>query len=340
MAENNTNLYVLKYQTKGDIAHEYQPLQTMVSAQGEIIPFRTDKIQSSLNNPVDIQCQPSYDGTVNLIINDDLNPPRIINNRFTKIENNRYEIKTRDQFMQTNLYEEEKVDAQTRLFRNINKIPKIDLYNVTYYGQLEGGNYTFYLKLADNDYNKTDVVAESGLISIFNGTMTDISSISGTLVDERTDKAMILNLKNIDTSFSYAYLYYKRETSDLNGVLISKTYSVNQPYKIKSSILSICFNGYEEVTEIEQEELNIKYNVCTAVKTQAQVQNMLFFGNVQQTIVDNKNLQNLSYYIEVSCGRKEDSIGYVDSSYKKKLNDDADQTEYYNPLQIYYSLGY
>ena len=111
MAENNTNLYVLKYQTKGDIAHEYQPLQTMVSAQGEIIPFRTDKIQSSLNNPVDIQCQPSYDGTVNLIINDDLNPPRIINNRFTKIENNRYEIKTRDQFMQTNLYEEEKVDA-------------------------------------------------------------------------------------------------------------------------------------------------------------------------------------------------------------------------------------
>ena len=184
------------------------------------------------------------------------------------------------------------------------------------------------------------MVAESGLISIFNGTMTDISSISGTLVDERTDKAMILNLKNIDTSFSYAYLYYKRETSDLNGVLISKTYSVNQPYKIKSSTLSICFNGYEEVTEIEQEELNIKYNVCTAVKTQAQVQNMLFFGNVQQTIVDNKNLQNLSYYIEVSCGRKEDSIGYVDSSYKKKLNDDADQTEYYNPLQIYYSLGY
>ena len=62
MAENNTNLYVLKYQTKGDIAHEYQPLQTMVSAQGEIIPFRTDKIQSSLNNPFDIQCQPSYDG--------------------------------------------------------------------------------------------------------------------------------------------------------------------------------------------------------------------------------------------------------------------------------------
>lgn len=338
--QNNTNLYVLKYKTKGDIAHEYQPLQTMVSTQGEIIPFRTDKIQSSLNNPVDIQCQPSYDGTVNLIINDDLNPPRIINNRFTKIENNRYEIKTRDQFMQTNLYSEDKVDAQTRLFRNINKIPKIDLYNVTYYGQLEGGNYTFYIKLADNDYNKTDVVAESGLVSIFNGTMTDISSISGTLLDQRTDKAIILNLKNIDTSFSYVYLYYRRETSDLNGVLVSKTYAVKQPYKVKSSTLSICFNGYEEVEEINQEELNIKYNICTAVKTQAQVQNMLFFGNVQQTVVDNKNLQNLSYYIEVSCGRKESSIGYIDSDYKKKLNDDIDQTEYYNPLQIYYSLGY
>lgn len=340
MAENNTNLYIIKYKEKGDIAYEYQPLRTMVDTQGNITEFRTDEIQSSLNNPVDIQCQPSYDGTVNLIINDDSNPPRIINNRFTKIENNRYEIKTRDQFMQTNLYKQGQIDAQTRLFRNINKIPKIDLYNITYYGQLQGGNYTFYLKLADSDYNKTDVVAESGIISIFNGTLTDITSISGTLLDERTDKAAIINIRNIDTSFAYAYLYYRRETSDLNGVTVTKTYSVTQPYKIKSSSLSICFNGYEEVTEIDQEELNIQYNICTAAKTQAQVQNMLFFGNVQQTIIDNKNLQNLSYFIEVSCQRKQESIGYIDSNYIKKDNNDINQTEYYNPLQIYYSLGY
>lgn len=41
------------------------------------------------------------------------------------------------------------MDAQTRLFRNINKIPKIELLNIAYHGQLKGGNYTIYLKLAD-----------------------------------------------------------------------------------------------------------------------------------------------------------------------------------------------
>ncbi|MBQ0113248.1 MAG: hypothetical protein KBT03_08985 [Bacteroidales bacterium] len=170
--------------------------------------------------------------------------------------------------------------------------------------------------------------------------MTDVASISGTLADERTDKAIILSVSNIDTSFSYAYLYYKRETCDLNGVLVSETCQVEKPYKIQANSLVICLNGYEDVTTIDQEELNIQYNICTAVKSQAQVQNMLFFGNVQQTIVDNKNLQNLSYFIEVSCGKKEDSIGYVSPNYKKKKDDDVSQLEYYNPLNVYYSLGY
>ena len=46
----------------------------------------------------------------------------------------------------------------------------MDLVKIGYYGQLKGGNYTFYIKFADNDYNKTDVVGESGIVSIFKGT--------------------------------------------------------------------------------------------------------------------------------------------------------------------------
>ena len=47
-----------------------------------------------LEHPVNIECQPSYDGTVNLILNDDLNPPKIINTRFTKLEDNKFKIIT------------------------------------------------------------------------------------------------------------------------------------------------------------------------------------------------------------------------------------------------------
>lgn len=334
-------LTVQKYLSEGDLAHEYSPLHNKLTDKGEITDFETDEIDFNLNKPVDIECQPSYDGTVNLIINDDLNPPRIVNTTYSVIEDNRYKRILRNQTEQTNIYKEGRIDAQTRLFRNIEHIPKIELLNVTYHGQLKGGNYTIYLKLADNDYNKTDIVAESGMISVFKGTLEKIYSISGTLEDERTDKAINLQINNIDTSFSKVFVYVRREYSDLNGILKSETYQIREPYKITSSSLLITLNGYEDIIPIDQEELNIKYNVCTGVKTQAQVQNMLFFGNVQQTVLANDELQNISYFIEAKCVKGRD-IGFVNPlNYSRKdNNDNIGQIEYYNPISIYYYLGY
>lgn len=334
-------LTVKKYQSEGDLAHEYSPLHNKFTREGTIEDFETEEIDFNLNNPVNIECQPSYDGTVNLIINDDLNPPRIINTTYSVIEDNKYRRILRNQTEQTNLYREGKIDAQTRLFRNINKIPKIELLNVTYHGQLKGGNYTIYLKLADNDYNKTDIVAESGIISIFKGTLEKVYSISGTLESERTDKAISLQINNIDNSFAKIFVYVRREYSDLNGVLKTETYQIREAYKIVGNSLLITLDGYEDVIDINEEELNIKYNICTGVKTQAQVQNMLFFGNVQQTIVANDDLQNISYFIEAEYSQGND-IGYIkpDSYTRARATDNIGKIEYYNPISIYYSLGY
>lgn len=335
------NLTAKKFYSEGDITHEYNPLHNKLTEDGSLQDFVTDEISLDLNNPVSIECQPSYDGTVNLIINDDKNPPRIVNTTYTTIEDNRYRRIVRNQTEQTNIYREGKIDTQTRLFRNINKIPKIDLVNVSYSGQLKGGNYTFYIKLADNDYNKTDIVAESGMISIFKGSLHEINTISGTLEDERTDKSITLMLTNIDVSFNKIFIYCKREYSDLNGVIKDETYFITKPCEIKGTSQTITINGFEEITSINEEELNIKYNICTGVKTQAQVQNMLFLGNIQQTILDNATLQNLSYYIRVKLVQREDSIGYINpGSYTKISEDEITKTEYYHPLNIYYYLGY
>lgn len=330
-----------KFLSEGDLAHEYNPLHNQLNEDGSVGDFTTGEIDFNLNKPVDIECQPSYDGTVNLIINDDLNPPRIVNTRYTVLEDNRYKRIERNQTEQTNLYKKGSVDSQTRLFRNLNKIPKIELLNISYYGQLKGGNYTFYLKLADNDFNKTDIIAESGLISIYKGTLEKLYSISGTLEDERTDKAINIQINNIDTSFSKIFIYGKREYSDLNGILKSETFMIKEPYKIIGDSLLVNIDGHEEIEVINPEDLNIQYLICTGVKTQAQVQNMLFFGNIQQTIIDNDNLQNISYFIEAKCVEKEDSIGYINpETYKKQELENIGKSEYYNPLQIYYSLGY
>ena len=194
-------LNVKKYLQEGDLQHTYSPLKNVIEDDNSIVDFNTAELSIDLNNPLNIECQPSYDGTVNLIINDDKNPPRIINSRFTKIEDNRFRIINRNQTEQTNLYKKGEIDLTTRLFRNINKIPKFDFVELNYFGQLKGGNYTFYIKYADNDYNKTDVVAESGIVSVFNGNVYEPKSISGALVNEKTDKAINLKLLNIDNSF-------------------------------------------------------------------------------------------------------------------------------------------
>ena len=335
------------------MAYEYRPLRnkllagdTQYDESGQpiqskaLVDFRTKEIEIDLDNPLNIECQPSYDGTVNLIINDDKNPPRIINTRFTTLENNRYRIINRNQKEQTNIYEETMIDQQTRLFRNLNSIPRIQFISEDYFGQLKGGNYTFYVKFADNDFNKTDVVCESGQISVFNGTISDPKTIIGTLQDERTDKSISIRINNIDTSFQKVYLYYTRESSDVNGARITETCMIKEPYDIKNSYLDITINGFEEIQEISEEELNIKYLYVDRVKTQAQNQGMLFFGNVEMTTVEPRDLQALSLYINIKLIQSSESIGYVKTDYAGLDSDDSEQNEYYNPQNIYYHLGY
>ena len=333
-------LFTKKYSLEGDLQHSYSPLQNLKLTDGSLVDFNTDELSVSLNNPLNIECQPSYDGTVNLIINDDINPPRIVNSRFTKIEDGRYRIINRNQIQQTNIYEEGRIDLQTRLFRNIIKFPKLDFVGLNYTGKLKGGNYTFYIKYADSDDNESDIICESGQISIFKGNLFNISSISGTLLDEETDKSIKLKLSNIDTTFSKIHIYYNRESSDLNGMRISEFGKLSKSYDITGDNQFIIISGFEDVELLTIDDLNIKYNLITNVKTQAQVQNILFFGNIQGTNIDIKNLQNISYFFKVKLQQKSESIGWIDPTSYESSDESINSLEYYDPKNIYYNLGY
>lgn len=329
-------LHTICYPQEGDFQHTYSPLKNLMLSDGSIGFFRVKNFGIDLGHPVNLECQPSYDGTVNLIINDDKNPPRIINSRFSKIEDNRFRVITRNQKEQTNLYKWDKWDTQTRLFRTSNTFPIFHFIDINYFGQLKGGNYTFYIKFADDDYNQTDVLCESGQISIFKGNTEDVKTICGTLSDERTDKSIRLKISNIDTSFSKMYFYYSREYSDLNGFRMTETKALTNPYDITGSSQEIIINGFEAEEDIDASELNIKFHYTNAVKTQTQVQNMLFFGNVETNNVNISELQNISYFFNVRLCQKQESIGYV------KQNDfvSTREPEYYSPYNIYYNLGY
>ena len=335
-------LKVKKYKTEGDIAWEYNPLRNVKDNDGNITDFKIDnnQLKIDLETPVDIECQQSYDGSVNLILNDDKNPPRIINNRISLLENNKYKIVNRNQTKQSNIYNIDKIDQETRLFRNVQVIPKLQLNKVSTFGQLKGGNYIFYLKYLDSDFNETDIAAETGIISIFNGSISTPRTCSGAFIDERTDKSILLSLTNIDTSFTYFNLYYVRNTCDENGVLIQEVKKINRNYEIDSEYQLITITGFEELIDITIDDLNIQYNYVESVKTQTQVQNMLFFGNVEKNNDKNAELRNLSLHI-IAKEHIGENIGFVDyETFSTDAKLDESQIEYYSPNNIYYKLGY
>ena len=330
-----------KYKKEGDITWEYNALRNL-KVNDKISDFNVDNsvFKLSLKNPVDIECQPMYDGTVNLIINDDVNPPRIINSRYTRTENNTYKVIDREQINQSNLYREEFLDRETRLFRNTNGVTKILLSDIGYAGKLKVGNYIFYMKYMDDDYNETDIVAQTGAISIYNGTIHQPKTISGGLMDEETDKSIALKFIDLDLSFSYIKLYVYRTSCDSNGVKLDYAYKIEKDYEIINKDQIIYINGFEDYVDISIEELNIQYNIVDSVKSQAQVQNMLFFANVTKSDEVDPELQLYSLYISAKQIQG-NSIGYIDpKTYLGNTSDDVHKIEYYSPINLYYNLGY
>jgi hypothetical protein len=130
------------------------------------------------------------------------------------------------------LNDADKLNQEINLIRTSTEITNVDLLGVQAGGQFKGGNYTFYIKFGDADYNQTDVVAESGIVSIFNGNDSVPSTISGTLLDERTDKMIHLAITGLNHVYSKIYIYYSREYSDTQGLRMTEYGMFREPIDI------------------------------------------------------------------------------------------------------------
>lgn len=360
--------YIRDEEKELSLEYKYRPFYNLIRVIDDIdtiVPFSSDYINGyDLKHPVSIEIQPSYDGSVNVILTDDKNPPRLINSGFAVTKSGKGKFVKHNQNVKTNYYEEEKLDSLTRLVNISPVFTTIDLGTISYDeekakmqeahehgeevdfnsiktdgvqhgGQLKGGNYTFYFKFGDEDGNQTDIVCESGIVSIFKGALDSPKTISGAYNNEQTDKLIKLRLNNVDTNYSRIYVSYTREYCDLNGYRLVECKELVDPFKIDSSEEIITISGVEKTNDISIEDLNIYYHTITSAKTECQQQNMLFLGNVTHEEPNTQLLQNYSYEIEVSVSQSE-NIGAINP-----LDYSASGgTEYYDPYNIYYKLGY
>ena len=342
----------IAYEKEHDLNYsEYTPLKNIdvitnddkVTSRGS---FSGLKLGYTTQTPVTIEIQPSYDGSANLILTDGKNPVRMINSGFSVQPQNQYKLIKRNQSYATNNYNSDKLD-ELGLIRTTNKVTNIELSGVQSGGQFKGGNYTFYLKFGDSDYNQTDVVAESGIVSIFKGTDCNPATISGTVLDERTDKMVCLKIIGLNEIYSKMYIYFSREYSDTLGYRLTEHGMFKEPIDVKpdsgkTDEQTIWLTGFEQTETINSEEIKVDYHTFDSARAEAQQQNMLFLGNlkIEETHELYSALEKIAELITISP--KQDKIlNLVSYKYNSDVNEkNASNSEYYSVENIYKYVGY
>ena len=303
-------------------------------APNQLVDFDTDELQFDINHPVDILPQYSYDGSVNLILNDGKNIPRLINSRFTPIGRNKYKIQDRKGNNDTNIYDQgSQFDLDTSLYKTYVSIPKLEFINVYQSGNMSVGNYHFYFRYVDADGNETDFVAESGVVSVFKG--NTLKTINSGLMDENAYKSVKFLLSNVDSAYQYVNVYYTKSTSNIYEPSVVKAYKIKQKYPVNNSLIcQVYITGNEEVEEIPLSDINPFYQISQNVQTQADCQNMLFFGNIQNQNINYDELSDLSLRF---CAFPDCSKSYegVSQDYDAPV-----QNTYSDPKFIYNFVGY
>lgn len=303
--------------------------------EGELTNFETDSLGFDINHPVSVLPQYSYDNSVNLVINDGKNVPRLINSRFSATSKNKYQIVDRKGNNDTNIYDQgDQFDIDTSLYKRTVEIPNLRFVGIIGGGQLPIGNYHFYFRYCDADGNETDFVAESSLVSMFIGTTP--SSIRSGFREENSHKGVQFILSNIDASYQYVNVYYTRSSSDINQNASVRAFKINQKYLVNNALkCNVIVTGFEESSEISIDEINPTYLLASSIEAQASCQNMLMIGNIQKPEIPYKELEDISLrFLPYTSSSNYDLD--IDPEYNVK----SVTLGYYDPKFIYNNVGY
>lgn len=302
----------------------------------------------------DIELQPSYDGSINIIFTDNYNPIRLINSRFTALPNNKFEIRDRIGQDDTNLYNKENFNNTLNLFQNSNKIVNLDLDSISFGGELNSGVYRYYIKYSTQDGNTTNIVAESFNVSVFHGTtMTDAKGGDSNIL-KNTRKQVRLKLTNLDTSYSLIKVQYSYSSGD--NILNTDYYEIENNFFISGGDITIDHTGRESVFPISRQEIGIDYVTAFTAKTLTQNNNRLYVANVKSKQYNLVAFEEYASNIKIGHKQKRIEIPFTsavvddNSIYNSNLTTKIENTTdnlsigfkngYHNPYNIYYNVGY
>ena len=300
--------------------------------------FNTSQFNLLADRMVEIELQPSYDDSINIIITDNYNPIRLINSRFIiKPGATTASLADRRQDKDTNTYSEERFNS-TILIKSSDKILDLQFDGVIPGGQHTGGGYRFFFRYMDSDGTLTDIIEESRFVAIGYDNY-------GANASENTGKAVKFTLKNLDKKFSAVKVYFARGNNATS--VITTVYEIVNIYDIINDTMTITIFGNEDVIDYNADKLNLSYSSINTVRTMTQYDDRLLLGNLTSTAKNYDVLKNVSQRIEIYTTpisldiEKYDSSThrFVGTSEKDNATNKLNYAGYANPDNIYNSLG-
>ena len=240
-----------------------------------IFPFNTNNLNFRSDRLIEVEIQPSYDDSVNIIFTDDYNPPRLINSRFRLSESGKSAaLANRRQNKDTNTYSDDRFGA-TRLIKRSDIIPDLQFTGVHAGGYHVGGGYRFYFKYTDSDGSLTDIIEESRLVTM-------AYDDHGATENENTGKYVSFTINKLDLKFSAVKVYF----SYASGVVDTSTvvYEILNVYDFTTPSININIYGNEDSVLITADTLNLDYSAIGTVKTITQYDDRLLLGNITNNI--------------------------------------------------------
>lgn len=252
---------------------------------------------------------------------DGFNPPRYFN--FGKPE----------QFQSEGVW----MSSKFSLYKSIKLLPKIrNIEVLDSYGALIPGSYTILVQHLDEDFNGTEFYEIVSNINIYNDALNkNFSDIDGSgnigqdgnpYKSGVTNKAIRVDLKDIDENFTYIRYAFVERTSG-NGLVTSVKYS--EPLSVLSPLFIYTGKNASVTGTIEEVEL---FNINSGIKTAKhveQIDNMLILANVGGEDLKFCKLQRYASKIQTDCFIKD----VILTSIKEKHNPK-------NPLVYHNGIGY
>lgn len=313
----------------GDLAMVYKPLQNLVK-NTTLGAFTTEKLNFNRYDAQDMLIVDEFDGSTNIIINDDTNQPRLINSGFSVQEDNTFLIPEHYTNTVTNIYDDSTFNEDTQLLKLYNKIPKLEFKGLGD-GAFKCGSYVFYFRLSDSVGNMTNIIQHSSTVQVFIGENNSYKIRMG-LKDENANKSINFKLTNIDSGFDYLRVFYERTSSGEDQANATLFYMIDQNFPIINGNCELTLTGEEQTLGISLTDLKNEYADIAACKTHTIVDNTLFLANTAAYVHDYAALQRIAWCIYPTF--EKETIELPDTEAEGEVKG------YYDPANVYSKVGY